>query len=484
MGLLSAIGSAISSGLSKSLSSGSRTGSTSTTKSSSRGDDDSSSLSKTIGSFLGSLTGMPGGSQIGSAVGSTLANTKMPYSSSTGDNSSISSNIGSALTKTFSNMQPQQVEVIPQGYLSPAQVEAQIAAMQKQLDAQLETKIAALQKQNGLQMNQLQDMVTSLTGGGGALGSQVQNILDRMTPDYTPRTRDQILAEAKQYADLLINPQVSSLQNSVEQARQAAANQMGTLNAAYTAVPERTNRLLEANRQKALEQSISRGGGHSGAVEWLTKELQAPVLEGLNTLEAERMANTKGVAENLALAETQTIKGLQELETMRGGYAEQQAKAIEELEFARQSGNWEKALEAAQTISAINTQYQGQVNEMVMSMMPYLQNTVAQEDAAKQGIVETMGNTYALGNAANAPNSQPTGIRDYLASVYGTDKVDDLLKYTPSTTAGQGVIRLGNAGAGVDIPLNKLGSYGGYLGDDDRAYLPAATIEKLLRSVL
>ncbi|MDD4722896.1 MAG: hypothetical protein PHR07_09160 [Acidaminococcaceae bacterium] len=323
-------------------------------------------------------------------------------------------------------------------------------------------------------------LINSLGGGStSGLSTEVQNILNLMMPDYTPRTSEQILSEAQQYADLLINPQVLSLEQAIEQARESANSRYNKINATYTSVPERTTRILDENAKKAQEMAIARGGGPSGVVPWLTKELQTPVLESMNQLEAERVAALNEISNALSLTESQGIEQMKALETQRGGYAEQQAKAIEELEYARQSGNWEKILEAALAVGNINSTSQANINDMLLGMMPYIQDTVEQENAANQGKVEVVGNTDALG-PANTPNTQPVALRDYLAQQYGVGNVADMLQYTPSTTAGAGIINLG----GVQIPISQLGSYGGYLGSDDRAYLPAATIERLLRSGL
>lgn len=288
-------------------------------------------------------------------------------------------------------------------------------------------------------------------------------------PSYTTMTKDQINAIASEYANTLIDPQVSALKQAWETAQAQAAAQKEAINAAYSGISDRTQRLLSEAQAKATETAIARGMGRSGAVEWLTEQLQTPVLESANTLEAERVAKLNEVNSFLSQAQQKYTQGLQELEKLRGQYTTQQAQALSDQDYARQFSNWQAAVEAANARATLNAQQQANAQQLLLGLLPYLAPTWSQTESAISDIVNTFGSTSYIPKTTSVSSGAAVPVRDYITRNYGSQHVG----YDPTTNS----IRIG----GVIIPISELGGYRGYI-LNDQAYMPAAIIDQLMRS--
>jgi len=280
-------------------------------------------------------------------------------------------------------------------------------------------------------------------------------------PQYTPRSWDELLKQAQSYANLQFDPQVSALSRGLEERRQAAESARQAIEASYASVPERTGRLMEEAGKQALESAIARGAGRSGAVEWLTRELQTPIAERQQQLEAERVAKLADIAEQLNLAEKQAAERQQELATLRGSTAEQQAKVLEELEYARSTGDWERAFQAAQQLSNLATQAMTQANALALDWAPYIMPTWVQEEATRGDLATTLGRVPNI--PTTGVGAQPVPVRQYITERYGPEFID----YDPVTDE----VIIG----GRRIPASSLER------KDNRVYAPPSRIEQILR---
>lgn len=268
------------------------------------------------------------------------------------------------------------------------------------------------------------------------IGDQFRNVeypyqqlleqLLKQVPTYQQKPWEDVLKQAQEYADLLIDPQVSALQRSLEQGKQAYEAQREAVEAAYTGVPESLSRLMEKARENAIRTAIARGGGRTGAVEWLTKEQQEPIIESATRLEAEKAAKLTDIAEKLALLETQGSTYLSELEEQRGRLAEQQAKALQELDYANATGDWQRAFAATQTLANLATAAEQNANAMMVALLPYLSPTYAEEEAARRDMTSILGVTPDIGTltggvdytAAPAIPSMSPEVKAYLDRAY------------------------------------------------------------------
>jgi len=197
-------------------------------------------------------------------------------------------------------------------------------------------------------------------------------------PAYTPLPESELRHLAQEYAELQIGPQREALRRALQEAERQAEPQRQAIEAAYAAVPAQMSRLLEEARQKALESAIARGGGRSGLVEWLTAELQKPVVERAQQLEAEKAAKLADVESALALARRQAAEQEQQLAERLGQLASQQLAALRDLEYARMTGDWERAWNALMALANAATQAEQFKQTYAFNLLPYFALTEEQ----------------------------------------------------------------------------------------------------------
>ena len=305
----------------------------------------------------------------------------------------------------------------------------------------------------------VQQWLSNLVQGGMSPHTQaLQQLIDNR-PTRTATSWDEIVRRAQEQANLVFDPQVSALARALEQQRQATETQRSVIDASHAAGVGRTARLLENARVQALESAIARGGGRSGAVEWLADRLQTPVLERQQQQEAERIAQITGLAERLAMFENQAAAQQQELEAQRGQTAAQKAQALQEFEYAQQVGDWQRALAAQQELAGLAGQGTSQILDGLQTILPYVAQTVAQEEATRGDIVGTLGQT---------PTPQLQPIRQYVTQKFGQQHV--------GFDATRREVIIGN----YRIPLASISAYGGEI-RNGQVFLPAETIDRLMR---
>lgn len=287
-------------------------------------------------------------------------------------------------------------------------------------------------------------------------------------PQMTPEEMQQ---RAQMQAGLLYDPQVNALTRALEQQQQSAEARRASIEAAYAGVSERTARLMEEARQRAVESAVARGGGRGGLVEWLTGELQTPIIERQQQIEAERASQLADVANALGLIEKQVAEQEQQLATQRGQYITQQVQALEELDYARRTGDWQRAFEAAQTLSNMAAEQQRQVQDYALRLIEsgFLGPNWTQEESVRSGLFESLG---TMPDVQSGTPQRAVPVREYVASHYPGQTVG----YDPATRE----VIIGN----TRIPLADLGKdqYGGYFDSQtNRAYLLPHIIDRILR---
>lgn len=298
-----------------------------------------------------------------------------------------------------------------------------------------------------------------------------QQMLEQMLANQnlsTPLTPAQIQERALAQAGLIYDPQVAALNDALEQYRQAAESQRRSIEAAYAGVTERTTRMMEEAAQQALESAIARGGGRAGAVEWLVEKAQQPIIERQQQLDAEQAAKLAAVADALALAEQQTATQTQRLAELRGQYTAQQAQALEDLEYSRRVGDWERAFSAAQSLANMATEHQRMAHEIALNLLPYLAAQWEQQEGVLGDMFNSLGYQPTLQSGVA---QQAVPVREYVAQYY-PESVNSI-QY--DSTKGEVVIGRRR------IPIAELGVYGGYLDPaTNRVYLPPNQISKFL----
>lgn len=230
-------------------------------------------------------------------------------------------------------------------------------------------------------------------------------------PSYTAKTEQELLSEANTTANLQVDPQKTALQQSLTNAIAAAAKNKEKINANYATVGETANSLLADAEKSALISANARGGGRSGAVEYMTGELKAPIMTQVAQAEAQKAADLTGVDTGLDTIQTTYDQSVTALEAQRGSLVAQKLAALKELEYAKQVGNWEAINAATASLAALTTQQ----NQFDNSLL--------------QNQIETMGvtpsyNTDDLTNSANSSSTtsntsgtsaltSPVGLRAY-----------------------------------------------------------------------
>lgn len=200
-------------------------------------------------------------------------------------------------------------------------------------------------------------------------------------PRYTPPSEEELARQARQWAELQINPQIAALQRALETALQAYEAQRQQIEASYASAGEMTRRLLEEARARALEEAIARGGGRSGQVEWYMQKLQAPVLEELATQQAQRAAALSDIAAKMALAQTQAQEQIQELTRQLGELEASRLAELRNLAHATAAGDWERAWQAATNLASMAAAGQQATWERIMAVLPLYTMTAAERAA-------------------------------------------------------------------------------------------------------
>ncbi len=246
-------------------------------------------------------------------------------------------------------------------------------------------------------------------------------------PKYSAPSEEALLDQATQYANLQIDPAIEALKRVMEQNRLSADSQRDSINANYASFEDTANRMLQEAANAALESAISRGGGRSGAVEWLTNKQQAPVMEQMTNVQADRTARLNAIADALALSESQGNEQLQSYEERRGQLTSSQLEALRQLTQAQAQGNWQNMFNAVQSLSNAATQANQFAEQAALARLPYYAQTESERQNNLLNWTQLMGEV-----PSQLPGSSNTaGLVQPLRS-YGTSRGANI-DYDPNT---------------------------------------------------
>jgi hypothetical protein len=284
-------------------------------------------------------------------------------------------------------------------------------------------------------------------------------------PTYTQPSESDLLTQAQQWAQLQIQPQQEAVQRALEQAQQAYTARKADIEAAYGGLDQQTQTLLQELGRQAQESAIARGGGQSGAVEWLKKQYQTPVLDQYATARAQEAASLSNLAGEEQLTEQQYAQQQQQLAQQLGTMQAERLAELRDLAHATAVGDWSKAFEAAQNIADLAMRYQLTQQELAAGQTPYYTTSEEYRQGQPAAWTETVGQTPAVTPTMNAPAPSLYTLRDYAASQGAS------IGYDPSTRS---VIINGRSYTPSD-----LSNMGGQL-VDGRWKLPESAIRTLI----
>ena len=247
-------------------------------------------------------------------------------------------------------------------------------------------------------------------------------------PIYNAPSEQELLSQAGTWAGLQIDPQVQALNDAIEKARLSAQTQEDKINANYASFDSSVDRMVQKAEQRALESAIARGGGRSGAVEWLSDQYAAPIMEQAATQQAGRTASLNSIANALALAEEQYRGQGTALEARRGELEAQRVSELQALAQAQASGNWERVATATQNLMNMATQAQQFEKELGTNHVQYFMPTFPQQMDYNTNVLNSVPEitddmTY------NTPSlTSPVTLRDYATNQGATVGYDPATK--------------------------------------------------------
>ncbi|MQL53384.1 hypothetical protein GFC01_14175 [Desulfofundulus thermobenzoicus] len=201
----------------------------------------------------------------------------------------------------------------------------------------------------------------------------LRDLLSQAQTSYTAPTESELQQQAHQYAILQTDPVLSAIKSRLEQAQKDYESQKAAIEAAYSTVPQTTQRLLEEARQSALEQAIARGMGRSGAVEWLTTKLSAPIMEQATQSEQEKAAKLAAAANTLAQIQQEAERQQQETMQRQGeleSYMLQQLRDQIAQRMVQQQGDiWSRAAGLASMAQAANLSQQQYLLNLLQQLL-------------------------------------------------------------------------------------------------------------------
>lgn len=248
---------------------------------------------------------------------------------------------------------------------------------------------------------------------------------------------------------------------ALEQAQQALATRQQQVEASYAGMEEAVNRMMAEAAQRALESAIARGGGQSGAVEWLTRQLQTPIAEQFAAAQAQKAAELADIASRLAMLQEQAGRQRAQLQERLGQLEANRLAELRNLAYAQATGNWQQVMQAVSNLAQMATQAQQYSQQLAASLLPYYTLTEQQRQYQPMSWAELMG---------EVPTVQPSGggvvpLRSFVIQQGGS------IDYDPAT--GQVIINGRRYGRDV------LEGLGGRL-QNGTWYLPQSAVMALL----
>jgi len=202
---------------------------------------------------------------------------------------------------------------------------------------------------------------TSTTPAPAAAPGTTQGVTDpyqllNYFPAYTQKTSDELAAQVANEAQLKYNAQLQALARSLEQQQLSAQNQTNTLNTAYATAQEQVDAQLQNAYDMALRNAIARGGGQSGAVEWMAQQNQEPILTAYAQAEAERANQLAQIASQQALTEKQYSGQVSDLATEQANWQLGRQDELSQQAMQNALAAWSQQFQAATGLSEFEFQ--------------------------------------------------------------------------------------------------------------------------------
>ena len=281
------------------------------------------------------------------------------------------------------------------------------------------------------------------------------------SPSYSTLSDDEIQKQAANLASLQIDPQLMAMKQSLEDAQLSARTQEGKVNSAYAGWENQMQRLLGEAGDQATESAISRGGGRSGAVEWLTDKLQTPVIEQGAIEQAERTSTLTAIADALAQTQSQYGDSVEALEASRGQLTAAQVASLSQSNQANALTNWQTKYNATADLDSRAQNAQQNDYNNAQENLPYVTTTKEQDITNDQTDAELYGQVL---DKSTKTSANVTPLRTYIQSTGGTVGYDNKTKTVTIN--------------GKSYSSSQLKSLGGVL-KNNNWYLPQSAIDDM-----
>ena len=262
---------------------------------------------------------------------------------------------------------------------------------------------------------------------------ELRNLYSQM-PKYTPKSTDEIIAEATKLADLQINPLIEAINRRIREAETTASGQRKGIEAAYANVGTEAQRLLSEAEKRALESAIARGGGRSGAVEYTTQKLSEPIMSQVAQAEAEKAAKLSAIEEALGTYKTNAMDELTSLQERRAALIDTYRETLRRQEEALAQGNFAQASQLAGQLAEIERQTQDVSRQMMLDLLPYFSTTAAEQAKINLDWTDLMGEVP--GDVAGRSTSPITSAFDSMINLRDISGLDVDYKQTGPQTVG------------------------------------------------
>ncbi|HHX27926.1 MAG TPA: hypothetical protein GX716_02830 [Firmicutes bacterium] len=288
-------------------------------------------------------------------------------------------------------------------------------------------------------------------------------------PGYAPRPEDELLALARQQAQLVYDPQRLALQQQIEELERQAGSRKQEIEAAYAGAEESTQRMLQEARRQATESAIARGGGRSGQVDYFTGKLQEPIMTGFQQQQAQRAASLADIESALATGQSHAAQRLEQLAQQEGLFTSQQLAAMRDTDYSRTMQEWQQGLQAAMGLAGLAGQQNIYNMGYAQSLLPYLYLTESERQRLPMQWADLMG--QVPDTLPQAPSPVVSGslvpVRAYAAS-QGKGNLIDWDEKNKEVVVGN-----------VRIPIADVEKLGGKV-EDGVAYLPQNILNSFL----
>ena len=283
-------------------------------------------------------------------------------------------------------------------------------------------------------------------------------------PRYEMPSESELRNQAGDWADLQVNPLLQAIDRSLVDARASADKQRGEIQANYAGFEDTLNRMLSEAGGMATESAIARGGGRSGAVEWLTDKMQTPIMEQATTEQAKKTAALTALADAVALAEQQAGDKREQLEDRRGTLTANRLAELTNQAQAMSAADWQRAMGATGNLMNMATQAGQFGQNFAANLLPYFVPSVGEDMNYNLGLSEAFGEV--ADGLSSAPASRaPVSLRNYAAQRGAS------IGYDPATKQ----VTIG----GKEYSPDKLKELGGYL-QGGSWYIPESALAALM----